>query len=83
MLKPSLIDHVTSLQGLTRRSVKFINRQKGSGTRAIFDELIKMEGINKKNINGYNTEEFTHTAVAALINGGAADIGFGLKAAAK
>ncbi len=83
MLSPSLVDHVTSLHGLTRRSVKFINRQKGSGTRAIFDELIKHEGINKKDINGYNTEEFTHTAVAALINCGAANVGFGLKAAAK
>lgn len=83
LVKPSLVDHITSLHGLTRRSVKFINRQKGSGTRAIFDELLKLEGINKKDINGYNSEEFTHTAIAALINSGAANVGFGLKAVAK
>lgn len=82
IIKPALAEHVTSLQGLTRRSVKFVNRQKGSGTRAIFDELIKLNNISKKSINGYKKEEFTHTAVAAMISSGHADIGFGLKAAA-
>ncbi len=28
IIKPSMAEHITSLQGLTRRSVKFINRQK-------------------------------------------------------
>lgn len=82
IIKPSLADHVASLQGITRRSIKFLNRQKGSGSRAIFDELIKLNGINKKDINGYEREEFTHTAVAAMISSGHADVGFGLKAAA-
>ena len=35
--------------------------------------------INKKDINGYQKEEFTHSAVAALISSGHADVGFGLK----
>ena len=33
-------------------------------------------------MNGYENEEFTHTAVAAMISSGHADVGFGLKAAA-
>ena len=82
MFKPALEDHINDINGVTRRSTKFINRQRGSGTRAIFDQLIKLNGINKKNINGYEIEEFTHTAVAAMISSGHADIGFGLKAAA-
>jgi len=82
IVKPSIAEHVTSINGLTRRSLRFVNRQKGSGTRAIFDELIKQNGINKKDINGYQKEEFTHSAVAALISSGHADVGFGLKAAA-
>ena len=82
MFKPSLKDHINDISGITRRSIKFINRQRGSGTRAIFDQLIKLNNINKKNINGYEIEEFTHTAVAAMISSGHADVGFGLKAAA-
>lgn len=82
MFKPSLSDHIKSINSITRRSITFINRQKGSGTRAIFDQLIKLNNINKKEINGYKKEEFTHTAVAAIISSGQADIGFGLKAAA-
>lgn len=82
MLSPAITKHIKSLKDITRRSTRFLNRQKGSGTRAIFDELIKLHGINKKQINGYEKEEFTHTAVAAMISSGHADIGFGLKAAA-
>jgi len=82
IFKPSLQGHIKNIEGITRRSIKFINRQRGSGTRAIFDQLIKLKGINKNDINGYRKEEFTHTAVAAMISSGHADVGFGLKAAA-
>lgn len=82
IFKPALSKHLKELTGITRRAIKFINRQQGSGTRAIFDQLIKSEGINKNKINGYKKEEFTHTAVAAMISSGQADVGFGLKAAA-
>jgi len=82
IFKSSLTKHLVELKNITRRSINFINRQQGSGTRAIFDQLIKLEGINKNKINGYKKEEFTHTAVAAMIASGQADVGFGLKAAA-
>jgi molybdate transport repressor ModE-like protein len=82
ILKPTLNDRINNINGITRRSIKFINRQRGSGTRAIFDQLIKLKCIHKKDINGYNKEEFTHTAVAAMISSGHADTGFGLEAAA-
>ena len=73
---------ITGLKSLVRRSVRFVNRQPESGTRTIFDELLKREGINKNDINGYQDEEFTHVAVAAMVASGAADAGFGIKAAA-
>ncbi len=82
IIKPSLSDHIKDINGIKRRSIKFINRQKGSGTRAIFDQLIKLNNISKKDINGYKKEEFTHTAVAAMISSSQADVGFGLEAAA-
>jgi putative molybdopterin biosynthesis protein len=71
---------ITGLKSLTRRSVRFINRQPESGTRTIFDELLKQENIDKSRINGYKDEEFTHLAVAAMVASGTVDAGFGIKA---
>ena len=60
---------IDSLKDLTRRSVRFVNRQPDSGTRVILDGLLELEGIDPERIRGYRTEEFTHTAVAAMVAG--------------
>jgi len=73
---------IKTLSDLNKRSVRFINRQLDSGTRAILDQLLTSSNINRKDINGYGNEEFTHIAVAAMIASGAANVGFGIKAAA-
>jgi len=73
---------IRDIRDLTRRSVRYINRQKGSGTRTIFDQLLQDAGIRSSLIAGYSNEEFTHFAVAAMVASGAADAGFGLQAAA-
>lgn len=62
---------------------RYVNRQLGSGTRILCDYLIRKNGMNKNEIEGYRNEEFTHTAVAALIAAGNADCGLGIYSAAK
>lgn len=62
---------------------RYVNRQAGSGTRILCDYLIKANGMDKANIDGYRNEEFTHTGVAALIAAGNADCGLGIYSAAK
>ncbi len=62
---------------------RYVNRQLGSGTRILCDYLIDKHGLDKKSIDGYRNEEFTHTAVAALIAAGNADCGLGIYSAAK
>lgn len=62
---------------------RYVNRQLGSGTRILCDYLIAKNGMNKNEIDGYRNEEFTHTAVAALIAAGNADCGLGIYSAAK
>lgn len=61
----------------------YINRQRGAGTRVLFDYLLKKYSISPDKINGYRNEEFTHTAVAALIAAGNADTGMGIYSSAK
>lgn len=62
---------------------RYVNRQLGSGTRILCDYLIEKNGMDKRSIDGYRNEEFTHTAVAALIAAGNADCGLGIYSAAK
>jgi len=73
---------VEGLADLASKHVRMINRQRGSGTRMEFDQLLKAAGIAGELLIGYHTEEFTHLAVAATVAGGLADAGFGIKAAA-
>lgn len=73
---------VRGLADLSARHLRFVNRQRGSGTRLLFDELLASGKLKAADIRGYTTEEFTHVAVAATIAAGRADAGFGVKAAA-
>jgi putative molybdopterin biosynthesis protein len=74
---------ITGLTDLPRDDVRYINRQRGAGTRVLLDfHLGKLE-ISPESIRGYCQEEFTHLAVAAAIASGRADCGMGVAAAAK
>lgn len=73
---------IESLADLTGREVRIVNRQRGSGSRIEFDALLRGAGIDTAQIEGYETEEFTHLAVAAIVAGGGADAGYGIRAAA-
>ncbi len=74
---------IQSLADLTRAGMRYVNRQKGSGTRILADYTCKQEGIDPAEIYGYDHEEFTHTAVAALVEAGSADAGLGIFSSAK
>ncbi|MCL2621256.1 MAG: molybdopterin biosynthesis protein, partial [Defluviitaleaceae bacterium] len=61
---------------------RYINRQRGAGTRILLDYKLNQEGIEPETINGYDREAATHMAVAAAIAGGSADCGLGIQAVA-
>lgn len=74
---------IASIEGLTARNVRFINRQPGAGTRLMFDALIGEAGIAPGSIKGYRDEEYSHSAVAAMVASGQADAGIACKTSAK
>lgn len=73
---------IRGVADLAAGRARYVNRQKGSGTRVWFDRLLAQHDISADRIWGYATEEFTHQAVAAVIAYGAADAGLGARAAA-
>jgi putative molybdopterin biosynthesis protein len=74
---------IHSLDDLTRDGVRFVNRQRGSGTRLLLDTLLEEHAIEPADIDGYVTEEYTHAAVAAYVASGMADVGLGVEPAAR
>ena len=70
-------------EDITKDGVRFINRQKGSGTRLRLDSYLQAEKISPQQILGYTNEETTHSGVACLVANGQADVGVGVKAAAQ
>lgn len=73
---------IHSLADLARSDVRFVGRQAGSGTRVLIELMLAAADIPTKSINGFDTAEFTHSAVAAFIASGMADVGFGVQTAA-
>ena len=68
---------------VAKQGVRYVNRQKGSGTRILTDYLCKQEDLDACAIYGYDREELTHTSVAVQIASGSADAGMGIYSAAK
>ena len=72
---------IAGLKDLCRPSVRFVNRQRGSGTRILLDSLLQSQAIDPAKISGYGSGEFTHAAVAAYVGSGMADAAFGVEPA--
>jgi putative molybdopterin biosynthesis protein len=83
MVAPGNPKNVRTVQDLTRSEVRFINRQRGAGTRLLLDYLLKESGLTPSMVHGYEREEYTHMAVAVNVHSGTADVGLGILAAAK
>ncbi|HWQ63988.1 MAG TPA: substrate-binding domain-containing protein, partial [Methanospirillum sp.] len=72
------------IQGIVSREVldfeaitthRFINRQKGSGTRILLDRLLAEKKIHPEDITGYDQEVSSHYEVCLAVQSGDADIG--------
>src|SRR4030042_1312012 len=75
--------HVRGFEDLTKKKIRFINRQKGSGTRVLLDHHLKSLDIPSSEIHGYDNEVYTHFEVGMAINAKEADVGIATVAAAK
>jgi len=73
---------IQGLADLVRDDVRYINRQRGAGTRILLDYNLKKLGIEPERIKGYRREEYTHLAVAVAVQSGVVDCGLGIAAAA-
>ncbi|MBV9050574.1 MAG: molybdopterin biosynthesis protein [Solirubrobacterales bacterium] len=74
---------IGGVEDLARPGLRYVNRQRGAGTRVLLDYELAREGTDPTKIIGYGREEPTHLAVAAAVAAGRADCGMGVRAAAR
>lgn len=74
---------ISGVKDIAEKNVQFVNRQKGAGTRILFDLLLKENGLEPEDIAGYDREMFSHLSVAAEVKGNPDAAGLGIYSAAK
>ncbi len=90
IVKPGNPKKISGFEDFFRKDVTIINRNKGSGTRALIDEGLRKASESLglkfeeavKRIRGYTFEAKTHSAVASAIAYGKCDVGVGIEAVA-
>lgn len=73
---------IETVQDLIKPGITYINRQRGAGTRLLFDYLLRQEQVDRELVYGYTREAVSHLSVAAAVAGGTADAGLGIYSAA-
>jgi putative molybdopterin biosynthesis protein len=76
-------DDIEKISQLADLKLSFTNRQKGAGTRLLFDYLLQEANLTPNQIYGYEREEHTHLNVAAAVAAGTSRVGLGILPAAK
>lgn len=74
---------IKGFEDLTRKGVRFLNRQKGAGTRVLLDYHLKRLKISSFRISGYEKEVYTHFEVGLSILAKEADVGIATIAVSK
>jgi putative molybdopterin biosynthesis protein len=74
---------IHGFEDLSRKDVRFINRQKGAGIRVLLDYYLKKLRIRSSEIKGYENEVYTHLEVGVSILSKEADVGIATVAVSK
>jgi molybdate-binding protein/DNA-binding XRE family transcriptional regulator len=68
---------------LAKPGVRFVNRETGSGSRALLDKLLKSAGVKSSRVTGYSRVAYGHLAAAHAILSGDADVCLATRSAAR
>jgi molybdate-binding protein len=74
---------VRKVEDLARKNVRFVNREPGSGSRALLDKLLLKAGIDTSRIQGYERVAYGHLAAAYSVVSREADACLATRSAAK
>ncbi|MCZ2156905.1 MAG: helix-turn-helix domain-containing protein [Bryobacterales bacterium] len=67
VVAPGNPKHIRKLEHLVQNSVRFVNRESGSGSRSLLDKLLASSGIESSRIRGYDRAAYGHLSAAYQI----------------
>lgn len=74
---------VRKIEDLARKNVRFMNREPGSGSRALLDRLLEKAGVNAHGVRGYDRVAYGHLAAANCVVSREADVCLATRSAAQ
>jgi len=74
---------IRKIDDLARKNVKFVNRELGSGSRGLLDQLLERASIEASKVNGYERIAHGHLAAAYFVLSGDADVCLATRSAAQ
>jgi molybdate-binding protein len=74
---------IRKVEDLARKNVRFINREIGSGSRALLDKLMLKVGMDANRVQGYDRVAYGHLAAAYSVVSREADVCLATHSAAK
>jgi putative molybdopterin biosynthesis protein len=83
IVAPGNPKEIKGLRDLERPEVRFVNRQKGSGTRVLLDYYLRKRGVDASKIDNYENGIKTHMAAAAAVASQNYDAAPGISTAAR
>jgi molybdate-binding protein/DNA-binding XRE family transcriptional regulator len=75
--------NIRSIEDLGQRNVTFVNREPGSGSRALLDSFARSAGLSSKTVRGYERVAFGHLSAAHAVLAGEADCCIATRSAAQ
>ena len=73
---------VKKIEDLARKNIRFVNRESGSGSRALLDKLMAGVGVDARQIQGYDRVAYGHLAAAYCVVSREADVCLATRSAA-
>ncbi len=83
VVAPGNPKEIRKAEDLAKRGVRFVNREAGSGSRALLDRLLSAAGVPSAKVTGYERLAYGHLAVAYLVLTGEADCCLATRSAAQ
>ncbi len=83
VLLPGNPKNVMKVEDLARKNVRMVNREVGSGSRALLERLFKKAGLEAEKIDGYDRIAYGHLAAAYCVVSREADVCLATRSAAR
>jgi putative molybdopterin biosynthesis protein len=83
VIAPGNPKHVRKVEDLARKNVRFVNREPGSGSRALLDKILQNAGLEPHKVQGYDQVAYGHLAAAYCVVSRVADACLATRSAAQ